>query len=173
MNARLLVALMLLPLVARAGVKVAGTEFVPKDLIFAAPESKSRATAEGALPDQCKWEFLSETRIGRQEDGQGCVRYFYKTSVTLIQSCPAPREKPVLRGSDRITSQGPFCPDHGKVQPPNTESKALSSGTTSEGKHQDTVLQPDGTRITLVYDEAGVVALIAYPDGSGDMVKLP
>src|SRR6266704_2572231 len=96
-------------------VKVAGVEFVPKDVIFAAVESKSRATADGPLPNECKWEFVSETRIGKQEDGQGCVRYFYKTTVTLAQTCPAPNDKPAGVGSERITAQGPFCPDHGKV----------------------------------------------------------
>lgn len=155
------------------GVKVAGVEFVPKDLIFAAVEPKSRATAEGTLPAECKWEFISETRVGKQEDGQGCVRYFYRTTVSLTQSCPAPHEKPAGSASDRITSQGPFCPEHGKVAPPNVESKALSSGTTSDGKHQEIVLQPDGTRITLIYDGVSVLAVIGYPDGSGDALKLP
>jgi hypothetical protein len=155
------------------GVKVAGVEFVPKDLIFAAVEPKSRATADGTLPAECKWEFISETRVGKQEDGQGCVRYFYKTTVSLAQSCPAPHEKPASSASDRITSQGPFCPDHGKVAPPNVESKALSSGTTSDRKHQEIVLQADGTRITLIYDGVSVLAVIGYPDGSGDTLKLP
>ena len=174
MHRALLLSMLLLPLTAGAGVKVAGVEFVPKDLIFAAVEPKSRATAEGPLPQECKWDFVSETRIGKQEDGQGCVRYFYKTTVALSQNCPAPHEKPVNVTSDRITSQGPFCPDRGgKVQPPNVESHALSSGTNAEGKHQETVLQPDGTRITLIWDAAGVIAAIGYPDGSGDTLKLP
>ncbi len=164
---------LLLPALAAAGVKVAGVEFVPKDLIFAAVEPKSRATAEGPLPAECKWELLSETRIGKQEDGQGCVRYFYKTTVSLTQTCPAPHEKPAGVGSDRITSQGPFCPDHGKVSPPSVETRALSSGTTADGKHQEIVLQADGTRITLIYDSASVMVVIGYPDGSGDTLKLP
>lgn len=49
----------------------------------------------------------------------------------------------------------------------------LSSGTTAERKHQEIVLQPDGTRITLVYEHASVIAAIGYPDGSGDTLKLP
>lgn len=174
MRRALLLSVLMLPLSAGAGVKVAGVEFVPKDLIFAAVEPKSRATAEGPLPAECKWDFVSETRIGKQEDGQGCVRYFYKTTVSLSQSCPAPHEKPLHVTSDRITSQGPFCPDRaGKVQPPSVESRALSSGTNAEGKHQETILQPDGTRITLIWDAAGVIAAIGYPDGSGDTLKLP
>ena len=155
------------------GIKVAGVEFVPKDLIFAPVEPKSRATADGALPGECKWDFVSETRVAKQEDGQGCIRYYYKTTVSLTQACPAPNDKPVGASSDRITAQGPFCPDHGKVQPPNTDSKALSSGTTADGKHHDIVVQPDGTRVELIYDDNGVLAAIAYPDGSGDALKLP
>src|SRR5947207_542720 len=138
------------------GIKVAGVEFVPKDLIFAPVEPRSRATADGPLPAECKWDFTSETRLGRQEDGQGCIRYFYRTTIALTQTCPAPHDKPVGASSERITAQGPFCPDHGKVPPPSVESKALSSGTSSDGKHQEIVMQPDGTRIVLTYDDHSV-----------------
>jgi len=163
---------------ATAGVKVAGVEFVPKDLIFASPEAKSRATADGALPNECKWAFTSETRIAKREDsqGQGCVRYYYKTTVILEQTCPAPNDKVtmVTRSSERITSAGPYCPDSsGKVAPPPTEARVLSSGTTAEGKHQDILTQPDGTRITLLYDDAGVLAVVVYPDGTADTLKVP
>lgn len=158
-----------------ASVKIAGVEFVPKDLTFAAAEPRSRATADGSLPNECKWNFTSETRIGKREDGQGCVRYYYKTSVVLAHSCPAPNDKnPVIHTSDRITADGPYCPDSGgKIAPPRTEAKALSSGRTAEGKQQDIVLQPDGTRITLVYDETGAMTVIVYPDGTADTLKLP
>ena len=160
------------------GVKVAGVDFVPKDLIFASPEPKSRATADGALPNECKWGFTSETRIAKREDpqGQSCVRYYYKTTVVLEQTCPAPNDKvtTVRRSSERITSAGPFCPDSsGKVTPPQTEARVLSSGTTSEGKHQDILIQPDGSRITLLYDDSGVLAVVVYPDGTADTLKLP
>ena len=174
MYRRLLLLTLFIPLGIHGGVKVAGVEFVPKDLIFAAVEPKSRATAEGPLPNQCKWNFASETRIGKQEDAQGCVRYFYKTSVAISQTCPAPHETPVEMRSERTTSQGPFCPERGgKVQAPSIESHALSSGTTAEGKQQEIIVQPDGTRITLVYDDRSVLAAIGYPDGSGDALKVP
>jgi hypothetical protein len=159
-----------------AGIKVAGVEFVPKDLIFAAAEPKSRATADGDLPNECKWSFTSETRIAKQIDNQNCVRYYYKTTVLLEQTCPAPNDKvtTVTRSSERITSTGPFCPDSsGKVVPPQNEARVLSSGTTAEGKHQDIVQQPDGTRITLLYDSDGVLVLAVYPDGTADTLKLP
>src|SRR5512140_2222605 len=93
------------------GVKIAGVEFVPKDLIFAAPEAKSRASAEGPLADECKWSFTSETRIGRREELQTCIRFYYKTTVTLTQSCPPPKEEGVVRSSDRITTIDPRCPE--------------------------------------------------------------
>jgi hypothetical protein len=162
-------------LILLAVVKIAGVEFVPKDLTFAAAEPRSRATADGALPNECKWNFSSETRIGKREDSQSCMRYFYKTSVTLAQSCSAPNDKtPVTGRSERITADGPYCPDaSGKVSPPKTEARALSSGTTAEGKQQDIILQPDGARITLLSDAAGVTAVIIYPDGTADTLKLP
>ena len=158
------------------GVKVAGVDFVPKDLIFAAAEPKSRATADGQLPNACKWTFTSETRIAKRDDQQGCVRYYYKTTVTLIQTCSASNDKvsTVTHASDRITSIGPVCPDaSGKIPPPQTEAHVLSSGTTAEAKHQDIVTQPDGTRITLLYDDAGVLVVALYPDGTADTLKLP
>lgn len=159
-----------------AGVKVAGVDFVPKDLIFAAPEARSRATAEGPRPNECKWSFVSETRIGKREDAKECVRYYYKTTVTLEQRCPAPNDKStnVLRRSERITSTGPFCPDNsGRVPPPNMEARVISSGTTTDGKHQEIVLQPDGTRITLLYDDQKMQAVATYPDGTADTLALP
>lgn len=164
---------------ALAGIKIAGADFVPKDLIFAAPEARSRATAEGPRPNECKWNFLSETRIAKREDaaqGKECIRYYYKTTVTLEQTCPSPNDKSttISRLSERITSAGPFCPDaSGKIAPPHTEARVLSSGTTAEGKHQDVLTQPDGTRITLLYDSEKVQAVAVYPDGTADTLTLP
>jgi hypothetical protein len=160
--------------VAATGVKIAGVEFVPKDLIFAAPETKSRATAEGELPDECKWQFNSETRLGRREEPQGCIRFYFKTTVTLTSTCPAPSEKTATRSAERITATEVRCPDaSGKIKEPPLETRALSSGTTVEGRKQDVVLQPDGTRITLLYDSSSVTASVAWPDGSGDALQLP
>jgi hypothetical protein len=173
MRLRVAAAILLLTIPAGAGVKINGTDFVPKDLIFAAAEPRSRATAEGPLPNECSWSFTSETRVGRREDDKGCVRYFYDTVVRLAQNCPEPA-KPQERTSERITATAPVCPDgSGKVQPPNVEAHVLSSGTTSDGKHQDIVQQPDGTRIVIVSDDASVVVTVLYPDGSGDGLKLP
>ena len=155
-----------------ASVKVAGVEFVPKDLVFAAADPRSRATAEGPLPEECKWEFVTETRIGRHDDAQRCVRYYYKTSVALIRSCP--QSKPLRSFSERIISTGPHCPDGtGKIVPPRIESRALSTGTTTDGRHQDIILQPDGTRITLLSDIANAVATAAYSDGTVDTLSIP
>ena len=173
MRVRLTAALLLLALPAAAGVKINGAEFVPKDLIFATAEPRSRAAADGPLPNECSWGFTSETRVGRREDEKGCVRYYYQTTIRLAETCPEPA-KPQSHSSERITSAGPFCPDtSGKVQPPNADARVLSSGTTSDGKHQDIVLQPDGTRIIIVSDDASVIVNIAYPDASGDSLKLP
>lgn len=159
---------------APSGVKVAGIEFVPKDLIFAAAEAKSRATAEGSLPEQCKWEFATETRIGRREDTQRCVRFYYKTTVTLVQTCPTKETPPVRRFAERITATDSRCPDTaGRLTTPNAETRALSSGTTVDGKQQDIVLQPDGTRVTLSYSADAVTALAVFPDGTVEVLTLP
>ena len=157
-----------------AGVKVADAEFVPKDLIFASAESKSRASAEGSLPNECTWSFLAQTRIGTREDSQRCVRFYFKTTVTLVQSCPAKEKPPVLRMAERITATPTRCPDaKGPVAPPATEATVISSGTTVDGRHQEIVRQPDGTRITLSYDEDAVAITVGFPDGTTDVLKLP
>lgn len=165
---------MVLALMFWLGIKVGGVEFAPKDLIFAAAEPKSRATADGPLPNECKWAFVAETRVARREEEHGCIRYYYKTTVTLEHSCPSPNEKSVSRSAERITSPGTSCPDaSGRIPPPQTESKVLSTGTTADGKHQDIAQQPDGTRITLTYDNAGATCTAVFPDGSADTLKVP
>ncbi|HUP50085.1 MAG TPA: hypothetical protein VNA04_14970 [Thermoanaerobaculia bacterium] len=170
----LFLLLLLLAIPAPAGVKVAGAEFVPKDLIFAAADSKSQASAEGSLPKECQWTFLAQTRIGRQEDSQRCVRFYYKTTVTLVQSCPAKDAPAVRRLAERITATSNRCPDaSGRLVGPESETRAISSGTTVDGKQQDIVRQPDGTRITLSYDATAVAITAAFPDGTTDVLKLP
>ncbi|HLJ77150.1 MAG TPA: hypothetical protein VKT75_07040 [Acidobacteriaceae bacterium] len=95
--------------------------------------------------------------------------------MVLQQTCSAPHEGAnVVRSSERITSDGPYCPDTtGKVTPPKSDTHVISSGTTADGKHQDILTQPDGTRITLLYDEKGVVVTVVYGDGTSDLLKLP
>jgi hypothetical protein len=156
------------------GIRVAGVDFAPKDLLFAAAEPRSRAVADGSLPEGCKWSFVAETRIAKRDDEKSCIRYFYKTTVTLEQGCPAPAEKKVVRSAERITASPPQCADaSGKLPPPQTDAKVLSSGITAEGKRQEIVVQPDGTRITLLYDDAGAICVVAFPDGSADVLKQP
>lgn len=172
MNALALVALF--GFVLHAGIKVAGVEFIPSDLIFATADPHSRATAEGQFADGCKWTYISQTRVAKKEDEKGCVRYFYKTTVSLEQNCPAPNEKLVTRRGERVTSTGPHCADgSGKIPPPVIEAHVLSSGDMPDGKHQDIVVQPDGTRITLQYDSKLITATAAFPDGTVDALSLP
>lgn len=155
-------------------VKIGGSEFVPKELIFAAPDPRSMATADGKLPDECKWEYQSETRVARRDDEKNCVRYYYKTTIRLTQVCARATEQAKTVSSERITSTGPHCPDsHGRVPPPKLEARALSSGKTSDGRRQEIVLQPDGTRIVITYTEAVVSVGVTYPDGSADALSLP
>jgi hypothetical protein len=161
-------------LIVLLAVKIAGVEFVPKDLVFAAPEARSRATAEGPLPEECKWDFATETRIGRREDEKGCVRFYYKTTVSLILTCLAKDVRPVRRVAERITATDTRCPDpSGRVSPPNTDARALSSGTTVDGRSQEIISLPDGTRITLSHDQTGAVVTSVFPDGTVDVLKVP
>ena len=154
--------------------KVAGAEFVPKDLIFASPDSASQATSEGPLPDECTWSFIAETRIGEREDSRRCLRFYYKTTVTLVQSCPASEEPAARRAAERITATNNRCPDkQGRVTRPEEGTTIISSGTTVEGKTQEILRQPDGTRVTLTYDEKGVTIVVAFPDGTRDVLQLP
>ena len=159
---------------AAAGVKVGGVEFVPKDLIFASADSSSEASAEGTLPDECQWSFAAVTRIGRREDAQRCIRFYYKTTITLARTCPAKETPAVVRLAERITATDNRCPDAaGRVKAPPDQTTALSSGITADGNRQEIVRQPDGTRVTLTYDDKAVTVRAAFPDGTADILKLP
>lgn len=156
-----------------SSVKIAGVEFVPKDLVFADAEPKSRVTAEGPLSNQCKWTFIADTRIGRHAEGQECVRFYFRSAATLSQECPSPNEQHLDKSCERITATDVRCPDsNGKITAPSTDARALSSGNTSDGKHQDVVLLPDGTRIVLISDDEMATAALAFPDGSTDVLHV-
>lgn len=166
------ILLWLFALPGLSAVKIAGVEFVPKDLVFAVAEAKSRAIAEGSLPNDCKWSFMTETRIGRREEAQGCIRFYYRTTVTLTELCAA--KETVRKFAERITALESRCPDSGgRVTTPPVDARAVSSGVTVDGKSQEIVLQPDGTRVILSYDAAGVTATAVFPDGTVDVLKLP
>ena len=158
-----------------AAIKVGGSEFVPKDVVFSAADARNRATGEGPLPDRCKWELASETSIGLKSDEKNCVHYFYRTRVTLSTTCPPPPTQSVeAKTTERITKQGPFCPDTGgKVTPPAMDARAVSTGQTPERRQQDILAQPDGTRLTIAADAASVQVAVVYPDGTADLLKLP
>lgn len=157
-----------------ASVKVGGSEFVPKDLIFASADSNSQASAEGPLPNQCQWTFLTETRIGRRDNSDRCVRFYFKTTVVLSKSCPSKDVPPVRYFAERITATNERCPDSsGRLELPPIDTKVVSSGTMADGKHQDIIRQADGTRVTLTYDSAGAQVTAAFPDGTRDVLKVP
>lgn len=160
-----------LPLHAASSIKVAGLELLPKDLLFAAPDPRSRVTGEGSLGEESKWELTAETRLAQRIDAQSCVRYYYKTTGSLVFRPPVP-QRPVIRRSERITWTSMQCPDRsGKVTAAKTEARAISSGTNGEGKQQEIVEQPDGTRITIVSDEKGITVAMTYPDGTTDVLN--
>lgn len=168
------VLLWLFALPGPSAVKIAGVEFVPKDLVFAVAEAKSRAVAEGPLPDECKWSFTTETRIGRREEAQGCIRFYYRTTVTLVELCAAKDTPQKRRSAERITATEPRCPDSGgRITPPSVDARSISSGVTVDGRAQEIVLQPDGTRVILSYDPSSVSITAVFPDGTADVLKLP
>jgi hypothetical protein len=158
-----------------AAIKVGGAEFVPKDVVFSPADARSRATGDGNLPDRCKWELSTETRVGQKSDDRNCASYFYRTRVVLSSTCPPPAKQDLEpRATERITKQGPFCPDGGaKVPLPALDAHAVSTGRTPEGKQQDILSQPDGTRITITSDASSVQVVVVYPDGTADVLKVP
>lgn len=165
-----LLALALVSPMAVSAIKVGNVEFVPSDLIFADAESKSHVTADGPLPGECKWSFVAETRLAKHQESQDCIRYYFRTIVTLSQECPRPNEQHVRKSCERITATDVKCRETGT--PPSTDARVLSSGTTGEEKHQDVVQMADGTRITLVYDQDTATASVGFADGTGDVLKV-
>lgn len=172
MNRAVILLLVFLAVLSSA-VKVGNVEFVPSDLIFADAESKSRVTADGSLPNDCKWSLVAETRLAKHQESQDCVRFYFKTTVTLSQECPRPNEQHIAKSCERITATDPKClGDAGRITSPSTDARVLSSGTTAEGRHQDVVQMADGTRLTLVYDSDTATATVAFADGTADTLKI-
>lgn len=173
LSASVLVFLSAAAVPAQEAVKVAGDSFFPGDLIFGEADPKSVATGEGSLPDECKWELRTSTRVAREDVDRTCRRYFYKTGVVLTRKCPAP-QKPKVVSSERITTTGPHCAEEErKLPPPKVESRAISSGMVPDGRRQEIVEQPDGTRVVIRSDATGVEVRVSYPDRTTDVLKIP
>ncbi len=166
--------ILLLPLLAQ--IKVGGVEFLPKNTIFASADERSIATGSGTLPDGCRWELSVVTSVGQAMQEQpakppvdDCVAFYYRTVATLTRSCSDP-QTPESSTSERTTFGGRDCPS--AAWRPNYESRILSTGRNADGRRQEIVLQPDGTRVTVQTTPPGVDIILAYPDGSQDVLKL-
>ncbi|MGH9456702.1 MAG: hypothetical protein ACRD2J_03570, partial [Thermoanaerobaculia bacterium] len=129
-----------------AQMRVGGSEFLAKDLVFTVLDDASRATGSGKLADGCAWTLALETAIA-QRPHEECVSYYYRTTVTLSKACPEPKE-PSTQRSERTVLAGMSCPK--KEFTPETEGKILSLGTNANGSRQEVLVQPDGTRVTVV-----------------------
>lgn len=157
-------------------IKVGGETFVPKGLIFSESPPEGRVTGQAALSDGCEWVLESETRLAskrveKERPEEDCLQHFYKTRVVLAKRCPAPA-KPLESSSERITARSPECPDAGAAAPsPSSAVRAISSGTTPDGRSQEIVIHPDGTRLTIQWDDQSVSVQIRYPDGSTDRMS--
>lgn len=150
-------------------VKVAGVEFLPKNVIFPSPDERSRSTAEGALSAGCKWALRTETRVGQNNDARECVIYFYRTTVSLSKRCGERTDEaaPLAQSAtERTMIAGQSCP--GSTFTPRFEAKILSVGTNSDGRRQEIVLQPDGTRVVILTEFSAVTVNVSFPDGTAD-----
>jgi hypothetical protein len=156
----------------RGSVKVGGREFIPKGLIFPDADPKSRVAGEGELSDGCRWVLVAETRVADQRAEDDCRRYYYRTHVVLQKKCAPPAE-PEEAHSERVTTTGPHCPDNsGSVADPKIDSRAISAGLTPDGRFQDIIQQPDGTRLTITHDDSGARVALRYPDGTTDALQV-
>ena len=160
--------LLFLGIPAIAQVTVGGATLIPKELLFSVLDDRSRASGEGVLPGECKWTFLAETATA-QSPQEECTAYFYRTTVTLARSCPHPK-RPQSERSDRTVLAGRSCPS--KSFEPQTAAKILSTGTNSDGKRQEIVVMPDGTRITIAWSPQDTRVHLRYPDGSADVLEI-
>ena len=166
----------ILSLLLLAQMKVGGVEFLPKNTIFASADERSIAMGSGTLPDGCRWELSVVTSVGQAMQQQpsvapvdDCVAFYYRTVATLTRACPDPM-RPESTSSERTTFGGRDCP--GADYRPNAESRILSTGRNADGRRQEIVLQPDGTRVTVQTTPPGVDIILAYPDGSQDVLKV-
>jgi hypothetical protein len=112
---------------------------------------------------------MAETAVG-QHPQEKCSAFYYRTSVVLSKICPDPLA-PSTQRTERIVLAGIGCPDSPFT--PRTEARILSMGTNADGKGQEVLLQPDGTRITLLSGPEAVHVTVGFPDGTGDGFKTP
>lgn len=159
---------------AEAGsVKVGGEPIFPSELVFIDADPKSQAHGEGTLANGCKWEVDTITRFAAHHSVSSCVRYFYRTTITLTKKCPAPN-RPLSVTSERITATGPHCAgDDGEIPSPRIEARSISSGRTPGERSQNIVEQPDGSRVIISWSDDTVDVRVTYPDRTTDILKLP
>ena len=168
-----IVVLLVVSAGADAQVKVGGQEIVPKGLVFAESDPKSRVTAEGELEDGCGWSFEGSTRFAEQRVETDCYLDYRRTSMVLSKNCPPPAKPEVVVGERTTTAARPRCPgDDGEIPPPEVETRAISSGSTPDGKMQAILDQPDGTRVTMAWDATIVRMVIRFPDGTTDILQV-
>lgn len=168
----LLVFLTLVPSLL-AQVKVGGREIVPKGLIFADPDPKSTVTAEGELEDGCGWTLEGETRFAEERAEEECVLDYRRTTVLLTRKCPAPAKPEPVVAERTTTAPKQRCPDEGgELAELEVETRAISSGTTPDGKRQAILTQPDGTRLTMSWDMSGARVVIRFPDATTDVLQV-
>ena len=152
-----------------AQLRVGTSEFLPEDLVFSVVDEASRAAGEGKLADGCRWVLRTETAIGQHPLGK-CSAYYYRTSVLLTKICSEPAPSATQR-TERIVLAGMSCPNVPFTL--KTEARILSMGTNADGKLQEVLLQPDGTRITLLSGPESVHVTVAFSDGTSDGFKTP
>jgi len=121
-----------------AQVKVAGVEFLPKNVIFPSSDERSRATAEGPLSAGCTWSLRTETRVGQTNDPKDCVVYYYRTNVVLAKKCGQTGGEEIppaaITSSERTMLAGRSCP--GSVFTPGMDARILSVDTNADGRGQ-------------------------------------
>ena len=157
----------------QGSIKIAGETMFPSELVFMDPDPRSQAHAEGTLGDGCEWELDTVTRTAPHHTAHGCVEYFYKTTVTMTRKCAAPR-RPQQVVSERMTKSGRMCATENRPLPePKSVTLAVSSGRIPDGRFQDIVEQPDGSRVTINWSPSTVDVRVVYPDKTIDILQLP
>jgi hypothetical protein len=152
-----------------AQLRVGQSEFLPEDLVFSVVDDASRAVGEGKLADGCRWVLRTETAVGQHPLGK-CSAFYYRTSIALTKICSEPATSSTQR-SERIVLAGMSCPNTPFT--PKTEARILGMGTNADGNLQEVLLQPDGTRITLLSGPESVHVTVAFSDGTRDGFKTP
>lgn len=153
------------------------------------PEIKYLITARYAVTDEAApggqrectiTTSVSTNRIVEKymdELNRPCIRITYQITITVKDSCePADQGVTLKHTKTEIKCGSAPDPDQQPVFPPPPDDEPATGDTTRLNREKrQTLIYPDGTRITVTTSADGktVTIDVQYPDGTTDQTRFP